>query len=97
MHISGISDPSKHYFVDDSVLNTKGAKAVGWNVWLFDEDAAAALEPGQVNGTIQSLESKSRHKTARKKRQADPRTIQNFAKHGNLFCWKVKREVHMYM
>ena len=56
MRICGISDPSQHYFVDDSILNAKGAKAVGWRMWLFDEDGTTNVEDSGLDGSIRSLE-----------------------------------------
>lgn len=56
MRIAGIPEPSKHYFVDDSALNVKGAKKLGWNSYLFDEDGSAQVQPGQVDASINSLQ-----------------------------------------
>lgn len=87
MQICGMVDPSKHYFVDDSLLNCKGAKAVGWNVWLFDEDSTHTVEPGAVNGTIRSLEgelvpSVQRLARALASRSSGCHTIQSFENSG---------------
>lgn len=56
MRIAGILEPSKHYFVDDSALNVKGAKKLGWNSYLFDEDGTAKIQPGEVDAVISSLQ-----------------------------------------
>jgi pyrimidine and pyridine-specific 5'-nucleotidase len=56
MSICGISEPERHFFVDDSALNVKGAKRMGWNAYLFDEDGSAKVEPGEVNACIRSLQ-----------------------------------------
>ena len=56
MQICGIFEPSKHYFVDDATLNAKGAKAMGWHVWLYDEDGSANIDTGTLDGSIRSLE-----------------------------------------
>ena len=56
MQLSGVSEPSKHYFVDDSALNVKGAAAQGWNAWHFDEDGTAQIPAGAIAGTVQSLQ-----------------------------------------
>lgn len=56
MQLSGVSEPSKHYFVDDSALNVKGAAAQGWNAWHFDEDGTAQIPAGTIAGTVQSLQ-----------------------------------------
>lgn len=58
MSLVNISDPLKHYFVDDSALNVRGAKALGWNSYLFDEDGTAKVQPGEVDSTIKSLQGK---------------------------------------
>jgi len=55
MEICGISDPSKHYFVDDSMLNVKGATEFGWHAYLFDEDGHATYEKGTISGYIRSI------------------------------------------
>lgn len=59
MSLAGITDPSKHYFVDDSALNVKGAKQAGWNAYLFDEEGTAKVVAGEVDGTISSLSGMS--------------------------------------
>lgn len=58
MQICGVSDPSKHYFVDDSLLNVRGSKKEGWNSWLFDEDGAYAgkVKEGELDGVISSIQ-----------------------------------------
>ncbi|KAK9900818.1 pyrimidine 5'-nucleotidase [Cystobasidium minutum MCA 4210] len=61
MRIAGIPEPSKHYFVDDSALNVKGAKKLGWNSYLFDEDGSAQVQPGQVDASINSLQDLRKH------------------------------------
>ena len=58
MSIAGILDPTKHYFVDDSALNVKGAKRVGWKSYLFDEEKTAKVQPDEVDAIITSLEGK---------------------------------------
>lgn len=59
MSLAGISDPEKHFFVDDSALNVKGAKHVGWNSYLFDEESTAKIQAGEVDGIVKSLKGKS--------------------------------------
>lgn len=60
MRIVSILEPSKHYFVDDSVLNVKGAQKVGWNSCLFDEERTAKVQPGEVDAVITSLQGELR-------------------------------------
>lgn len=46
---SGQPDVSKHYFVDDSALNIKGAHALGWgHVVLFDEFGGEDVKLGGI-------------------------------------------------
>ncbi|KAL7006108.1 putative suppressor of disruption of TFIIS [Cystobasidiomycetes sp. EMM_F5] len=56
MQLSGISEPQRHYFIDDSVLNVKGAQVHGWNAWHFDEDGTGQLPEGSVAGSVRSLQ-----------------------------------------
>lgn len=56
MRIAGIPEPSKQYFVDDSALNVKGAKNLGWKSYLFDEEGTAKVQPEEVDGIIRSLQ-----------------------------------------
>lgn len=58
MYLVEMPEPRKHYFVDDSALNVKGAKQVGWNSYLFDEDGTAKVEAGDVDGVIKSLQGR---------------------------------------
>lgn len=60
MRIVSIPEPSKHHFVDDSALNVKGAKKVGWNSYLFDEEKTAKVQPGEVDAVITSLQGELR-------------------------------------
>lgn len=52
---SEVPDKSRHYFVDDSLLNVKGAKAFGWdNVIWFDEGRQNGKdEKGEVIGDLE--------------------------------------------
>lgn len=56
--ISGLSDPSKHFFVDDSLLNVRGSQALGWNSWLYDEQGTSAgkVKNGELSGVVSSLQ-----------------------------------------
>jgi pyrimidine and pyridine-specific 5'-nucleotidase len=61
MQICGVSDPSKHYFVDDSLLNVRGAKKEGWNSFLFDEDGSyqGKYQEGEIDGVVSRLQGKA--------------------------------------
>ena len=61
MQISGLSDPSRHYFVDDSLLNVRGSQALGWNSWLYDEQGTSAgkIKEGELSGVVSSLQGGS--------------------------------------
>lgn len=56
MQISGMLEPSKNFFVDDSVLNVKGAKSMNWQAWLFDEEDTTDVSELQIAGKVKSLE-----------------------------------------
>jgi len=58
MQICGVTDVSKHWFVDDSLLNVRGAGRQGWSSWLFDEDNTydGKVKEGEINGTVSSLQ-----------------------------------------
>jgi len=59
---AGISDPSRSYFVDDSLKNVQAAKALGWGSCVYflehdDPEAQASHAPFEgVDHTIHDLQ-----------------------------------------
>ena len=85
MQICGVTDVSKHWFVDDSLLNVRGAKRQGWSSWLFDEDNTydGKVKEGEINGTVSSLQGKCLLRIVPYMHQLTIYALQIYAKHGS--------------